>query len=124
MYTGGLNGYFNEFKLKVDSCDVNPSKVGTYTITYKYTDPKLDVEKTVKRTVYVESANKDVISFGVEINGGTPIVRGTRPDVIPTSIRAKLSQRMRRSTEQKRTQTVLYRSLKRRDIKSFQMNTN
>ncbi len=86
MYTGGLNGYFNEFKLKVDSCDVNPSKVGTYTITYKYTDPKLDVEKTVKRTVYVESANKDVISFGVEINGGTPIVRGTRPDVIPIKI--------------------------------------
>lgn len=86
MYEGGQSGYFDEFKLKVDSCDVNPSKVGTYTITYKFTDPQLNSEKTVKRTVYVESANKDIISFGVEINGGTPIVRGTRTDVIPIKI--------------------------------------
>ncbi len=86
MYTGGSEGYFKEFNLSVESCDINPSKVGTYSVTYKYTDPELGSEKTFKRVVYVDSDSKDVISFAAEINGGTPIVRGTRRDLIPIRI--------------------------------------
>lgn len=86
IYKDDLNKYFSDFKLSVESCDVNPSKVGTYSITYKYTDPDTNEEKTFKRVVYIDSKSKDVISFAVEINGGTPIVRGTRPEVIPIRI--------------------------------------
>lgn len=55
----------NGVNLRVESCDVNPSKVGNYTITYVYKDPDLGIEKTVKRVVTVLAEDEDVLSFTV-----------------------------------------------------------
>ncbi len=86
MYTGD---YFDEGKvnLRVTSCNVNPNKVGTYNITYKYFDEALKTEKTVNRVVYVNSSNEDVMGFTVVINRGQPIVRGTPEDEVPILIK-------------------------------------
>lgn len=70
MYTGD---YFNDANLTVTSCNVNPQVAGTYNIIYEYTDPSLNVEKTMNRTVYVRTSGNDVISFTAAINNGGKI---------------------------------------------------
>lgn len=78
--------------LRVESCNVNPKSVGTYTITYKYFDKELNTEKTANRTVYVNSSKDDVISFTAAINidpatgKETPIVRGEVRENVPIRI--------------------------------------
>ena len=88
MFTGD---YFDTSEkgvnLRVTSCNVNPSKVGTYNITYKYYDDGLGTEKTVNRVVYVNSSNEDIMGFTVVINKGQPIVRGTPEDEVPILIK-------------------------------------
>lgn len=69
------------------ACNVNPGKVGTYTITYKYFDEGLNSEKTAYRNVYVNSSNEDTMAFTVLINKGQPIVRGTDENEVPILIK-------------------------------------
>lgn len=75
MYRGD---YFdaNGINLKVESCNVNTKKEGTYNITYKFKDPDLNVEKKQNRTVYVAADSSDIISFDVaSINDNNPIMQ-------------------------------------------------
>lgn len=93
MYNGN---YFDTsaigINLRVTSCNVDPKNVGTYTITYKYYDPELKIEKTANRTVYVKSSNADVISFTAKLNVDTStkqetdIVRGETRGNVPVTI--------------------------------------
>ena len=70
--------YFEEASLESVSCNVNPSKAGTYNVTYKYVDPSLKTEKTIVRTVYVKTSTNDTISFTATINRGKKIPLGAR----------------------------------------------
>ena len=82
MYSGN---YFdvNGVNLRVQSCDVNPSKVGNYTITYIYKDPDMGTEKTVKRVVSVIAEDEDVLSFTVTFLQSRNIV-GTLVPIVQT----------------------------------------
>ena len=82
MYSGN---YFdvNGVNLRVQSCDVNPSKVGNYTITYVYKDPDMGTEKTVKRVVSVIAEDEDVLSFTVTFLQSRNIV-GTLVPIVQT----------------------------------------
>ncbi len=82
MYT---EDYFdkNGIDLRVQSCDVDPAKVGNYTITYVYKDPDLGSEKTVKRVVSVISEGEDVVSFTVKFLQSRNIV-GTLVPIVQT----------------------------------------
>lgn len=68
--------YFVDAKLSKKTCNVNPKIPGTYTITYSYIDPILDVERNVTRVVNVRSSNTDSVSFTAVINNNQNIVRG------------------------------------------------
>ena len=70
------DNYFEDAKFSVTACNVNPQIAGTYQITYQYIDPSLKTEKTVNRTVYVNTSNNDVISFTAVINDNKDIVLG------------------------------------------------
>ncbi len=70
------DNYFEDAKLSVTACNVNPQIAGTYQITYTYIDPSLNTEKTLNRTVYVNTSSNDVISFTAVINDNKDIVLG------------------------------------------------
>jgi len=84
-YTGD---YFdiNGVNLDVVSCNVNPKIAGTYSITYKFMDPDLKVEKSKSRVVYVKTDNKkDVVKFTAKvepIEGEEKIVRGWNTRIV------------------------------------------
>lgn len=82
-YTGNYFG--EEVNLRVDACNVNPRVAGTYTITYKFIDPSLKVEKTKNRNVYVKTSKKDVVNFAAEIgpiSGEAQIVQGMNTKIV------------------------------------------
>jgi len=83
-YTGD---YKNTAKLKKQSCNVNPSIAGTYSIVYEFVDPSLNTVKTKERKVYVGTSTSDVVSFEAEINNGKKIIINTDESSIPISIK-------------------------------------
>lgn len=75
--TISYNDYFNPetIDLKVQDCNVNPKKAGTYNITYTYRDIISDIERKKNRVVQVESNSNDVVSFTAKFVPTNQLIR-------------------------------------------------
>lgn len=91
LYRGGESGYFNDVKLKVTACDVNPQKPGTYNIKYKYYDIDQEIYREVNRKVFVQSSNSDVVDFSFVINNGEDI----RQDTLEENVAIEIVENLR-----------------------------